>query len=104
MPTFVTFYGYAFEGAPLGTSRGWFAAPGVTHLIATRARTALGRASGERAFVYRCNGSLDDNRVACDDADCIFEGDVSESLRWFTLFCARSVAYTWPAPDLVREY
>jgi hypothetical protein len=104
MATFVTFYGYAFEGAPVETSRGWFAAPGVDHLVATRARTALGRASGERVSIFRCAGSLDDDKVYCDEAECVFAGDATENLRWFTLHCARSVAYTWPAPDLVREY
>jgi hypothetical protein len=104
MPTFVTFYGYAFEGAPLESSRGWFAAPDVPHLVATRARTALGRATGERVWIYRCTGSLDDTKVHCDEAELLYAGDATESLWWFTVFCARSVATRWNAPDLVREY
>jgi hypothetical protein len=104
MPTFVTFYAYAFEGAPLATTRGWFAAPGITHLLATRARTALGRATGEHVTIYRCRGAIEREVVHCDGADVLFEGPSDENLWWFTLYCARSVVTKWPAPDLVREY
>ena len=104
MPTFVTFYAYAFEGAPLATTRGWFAAPGVTHLLTTRARTALGRATGEHVTIYRCRGSFDGELVRCDGSDVLFDGLSDESLWWFSLYCARTVIAQWPAPELVREY
>jgi hypothetical protein len=110
MPTFVTFYGYAFDGAPALTSpadgghRGWFTAPDVPHLVATRARTALGRATGERVSIYRCNGVLEGDHVWCEDAEQLYDGDATESLWWFTLYCARSVLGKWDAPQLVREY
>lgn len=104
MPTFVTFYAYAFEGAPIATTRGWFAAPGVTHLLASRARTALGRAQSERVTIYRCRGIIDGEVVQCDGSEVLHEGPADDSLWWFTLYCARSVVTKWPAPDLVREY
>ena len=107
MPTFVTFYAYAFEGAPTTPTRGWFTAPGLDHLIMTRARTALGRAIDERVRIYRCQGTLygtDATDVSCDDAELIFDGDAGDSLWWFTMYCARSVLSSWNPPALVREY
>jgi hypothetical protein len=105
MPTAVTFYTYAFEGAPLhGTYRGWVAAPGIDHLVATRARTALGRAAGPRVAIYRCNGVLDGEELTCEDVDPLLYRDATDDLRWFALFCARSVAARWEPPKLVREF
>ncbi len=110
MPTFVTFYAYAFDGAPSSPTRNWFAAPGLDHLLSTRARTALGRAVDERLQIYRCHGTIEgDNRspdveVACDVAELLFDGDSGDSLWWFTMYCARSVISQWTPPPLVREY
>lgn len=115
MPTFVTFYAYAFDGAPSSliggaATRGWFAAPGVDHLISTRARTALGRAVDEHLQIYRCHGTIEgdtrspDVEVACDIAEVIFDGNSGDSLWWFTMYCARSVISQWTPPTLVREY
>lgn len=104
MPTFVTFYAYAFEGAPYGATRGWFSAPGIAHLLTARARTALGRATGEHVEVYRCKGTLDDDRVTCDEAEVLFEGEARDALWWFSIYNARSVLPYWEAPELVREY
>src|SRR5258706_10864462 len=112
MPTFVTFYAYAFEGAPPCSSptpptRGWFHAPGLDHLLTTRARTALGRAVDEQVRMYRCQGSLsgpDNTDVWCDETELIFDGDAGDALWWFTMYCARSVLSTWNPPALVREY
>jgi hypothetical protein len=105
MPTFVTFYAYAFEGAPTTPTRGWFAAPGLPHLITSRARTALGRAVDEQIRIYRCQGTIaDDTEVHCDQAELIYDGDAGDSLWWFTMYCARSVLSKWDPPTLVREY
>jgi hypothetical protein len=107
MPTFVTFYAYAFDGAPtpqVDGVRGWFTAPGVDTLLTTRARTALGRAVGEHLQIYRCHGTLEDTDVWCDEAELIFDGDAGDSLWWFTMYCARSVLSQWTPPALVREY
>jgi len=109
MPTFVTFYAYAFEGAPAspagGPPRGWFVAPGVDHLVTTRARTALGRAVDEGVSIFRCHGTLSENaEVWCDEAERIYAGSAGDSLWWFTMYCARSVLSTWSPPALVREY
>ena len=42
MRTFVTFYAYAFAGAPSGSPQpGWFEIPQLDHLVTMRARTAL---------------------------------------------------------------
>ena len=59
MPTFVTFYAYAFDGAPSSPTRGWFSAPGIAHLVSTRARTALGRAADEHLKIFRCHGTIE---------------------------------------------
>jgi len=110
MPTFVTFYAYAFEGAPSSPTRGWFEAPKLDYLLTTRARTALGRATGEQLAIYRCHGSIDgdarspDAHVRCDGAERLFDGNATESLWWFTLYCARSVISHWVPPTTVREY
>jgi hypothetical protein len=123
MPTFVTFYAYAFEGAPVAPTRGWFSAPGLDHLATTRARTALGRAVDEHVWIYRCHGTIEDpsrpsdtradrpsskavaeNEVSCDDSELLFEGNAGDSLWWFTMYCARSVLSKWNPPALVREY
>jgi hypothetical protein len=123
MPTFVTFYAYAFEGAPEAPTRGWFNAPGLDHLVSTRARTALGRAVDEQVWIYRCHGTIEDparpsdtkvdrpsaranveTEVWCDEAELIFDGNAGDSLWWFTMYCARSVLSKWNAPALVREY
>ncbi len=115
MPTFVTFYAYAFEGAPSSTigraaTRGWFEAPGLDHLLTSRARTALGRAVDEHLTIYRCHGTIEgdarspDAEVVCDVAELLFEGNAGDSLWWFTMYCARSVISQWTPPDLVREY
>jgi len=128
MPTFVTFYAYAFEGAPTAPARGWFHAPGLEHLISTRARTALGRAVDEHIWIYRCHGTIQDptylptrgsdtkidrpsarpvttdTDVWCDEAELLFEGNAGDSLWWFTMYCARSVLSQWTPPALVREY
>ena len=105
MPTFVTFYAYAFEGAPTVPTRGWFTAPGLDHLLTTRARTALGRAVDEQIRIYRCHGTIsDDSEVWCDETELLFDGDAGDSLWWFTMYCARSVLSHWTPPTLVREY
>ncbi len=107
MPTFVTFYAYAFEGAPACQAeglRGWFAAPGLDTLLTTRSRTALGRAVDEGVQIYRCHGTLEDTDVWCDEAELLFDGNAGESLWWFTMYCARSVLSSWAPPALVREY
>lgn len=110
MPTFVTFYAYAFEGAPSSPTRAWFEAPQLDHLLTIRARTALGRAVGEHLQIYRCHGAIDgdprspDARIRCDAVERIFDGDAGESLWWFTMYCARSVLSQWTPPALVREY
>lgn len=123
MPTFVTFYAYAFEGAPEAPTRGWFQAPGLDHLVSTRARTALGRAVDEQIWIYRCHGTIADPTrpsdtradrpsslaaadadVWCDETELIFEGSAGDSLWWFTMYCARSVLSRWNPPALVREY
>jgi hypothetical protein len=107
MPTFVTFYAYAFEGAPSAydeAPRGWFEAPAIDHLMTTRSRTALGRASDDTIQIYRCHGALDDREVLCDGAQLLYEGSAGDSLWWFTMYCARSVQSAWKAPVLVREY
>jgi hypothetical protein len=104
MPTAVTFYAYAFEGAPLhGSLRGWLAAPYLSHLVAPRARTALGRAVGSHVAIYRCRGVIEDQTVRCDDAALLLDRDATMDLRWFALFCARSVLNRWQAPALVVE-
>lgn len=104
MPTLVVFYAYAFEGAPIATTRGWFAAPGETHLLTVRSRTALGRASSEFVRIFRCRGVIGNDFVHCDSGDALFEGVADDCLRWFALYCARSVVDKWPAPDLMRDY
>jgi hypothetical protein len=110
MPTFVTFYAYAFEGSPTVPMRGWFPAPGAPSLITTRARTALGRALEEHVRIYRCQGMLHGREgiealdVECEDAELIYDGDAGEELWWFTMYCARSVLAQWNPPALVREY
>lgn len=110
MPTFVTFYAYAFEGAPSSQTRGWFEAPGLDHLVSSRARTALGRAVDEYLRIYRCHGTIEgdarspDVEVRCDVAEPIFEANAGDALWWFTMYCARSVISHWTPPALVREY
>lgn len=110
MRTFVTFYAYAFEGAPSSEARGWFAIPNLEHLVTMRARTALGRAASERLSIYRCHGSIagdprsPDVDVICEAAERIYEGDAGEALWWFTLYCARSVIGSWTPPPIVRNY
>src|SRR5258706_1286566 len=105
MPSAVTFYGFAFEGAPThGSYRGWVAAPGVDHFVATRARTALGRASEQRVTIDRCGGALDGRLVSCGEAELILDRGAPDDLRWFALFCARTVATRWEPPKLVREF
>lgn len=110
MPTFVTFYAYAFTGAPSSPTRGWFEIPNVDHLVTMRARTALGRAVDEQLEIYRCHGAIEgdprspDAEITCDAAERIFEGNAGESLWWFTMYCARSVIPQWTPPPLVREY
>jgi hypothetical protein len=107
MPTFVTFYAYAFEGAPSTQAdgvRGWFTAPGLDTMLTTRARTALGRAVDDAVRIYRCHGTLEDTDVWCDEAEQIYDGNAGESLWWFTMYCARSVLSSWSPPALVREY
>ncbi len=111
MRTFVTFYAYAFEGAPsLTGTPGWFAIPHLDHLVTMRARTALGRAAGEHLEIYRCHGSIEgDPRtpevdVSCEAAERIYAGDAGEALWWFTMYCARSVSSHWAPPPIVRNY
>lgn len=110
MRTFVTFYAYAFEGAPSSSAPGWFAIPNLDHLVTMRARTALGRATGEHLEIYRCHGSIEgDPRTAevdvrCEAAERIYAGDAGESLWWFTMYCARSAIAQWTPPPIVRNY
>ena len=113
MRTFVTFYAYAFEGAPSlsgSPTRGWFAIPNLDHLVTMRARTALGRATGEHLEIYRCHGSIEgdprtaDVDVRCDAAERIYAGDAGEALWWFTMYCARSAISSWTPPPIVRNY
>jgi hypothetical protein len=114
MPSFVTFYAYAFEGAPRASAsppRGWFDGPGLGHGIALRARTALGRATSDRLAIFRCHGRIDrplldepSGAIVCEDVEPLFEGRAVDSLWWFTLYCARSVAHRWQPPALVREF
>ncbi len=110
MRTFVTFYAYAFEGAPSSPTRGWFSIPNLDHLVTMRARTALGRAAGEHLEIYRCHGSISgDPRtpeidVICEAAERIYADDAGEALWWFTMYCARSVTSHWTPPPIVRNY
>ena len=105
MPAAVVYYAFAFDGAPVDPgSRGWFAAPTVPHLLAVRARTALGRASGSQVMIYRCDGEIAHGSIRCEQATLIHVGDATHELRWFALYCARSVANRWTPPHLVKEF
>jgi len=105
MPTPLVFYAFAFEGAPARTAaRGWFVAPATPHLLAPRARTALGRASSPFVEIYRCAGQLHGRDLMCDSALLLYVGDAELELRWFALYCARSVANRWSPSHLVTEF
>jgi len=106
VPVPVVFYAFAFDGAPLDPGpRGWFVAPGTTHLLAPRARTALGRAYGPVVEIFRCRGVVGPTGVVrCDVARLLHVGETAHELRWFALYCARSVANRWTPPHLVHEY
>jgi hypothetical protein len=105
MPTPLVFYAFAFEGAPARTgARGWFVAPATPHLLAPRARTALGRASSPFVEIYRCAGQLHGRDLMCESALLLYVGDAEHELRWFALYCARSVANRWYPPALVTEF
>jgi len=102
----VVFYAFAFDGAPVEPGqRGWFVAPATSHLLAPRARTALGRAAGSLIEIFRCRGAVGvGGAVRCDSARLLHVGEVAHELRWFALYCARSVANRWTPPHLVHEY
>jgi hypothetical protein len=100
----ITFYAYAFEGAPIVATRGWLVTPGTEHLVASHARTALGRAVTPRLWIYRCRGAIDGARMRCDQTQQIFDGNVDHDLQLFARFCARSVLADWSAPAIVGEY
>jgi len=100
----ITFYAYAFEGAPIVATRGWLVTPSTEHLVASHARTALGRAVTPRLWIYRCRGAIDGARMRCDQTQQIFEGNVDHNLHLFARFCARSVLADWSAPAIVGEY
>lgn len=102
-----TCYAWAFTGPPIGETPyndpSWIALPNQNR-VATRATTALQRASTTNALVLSCTGELDGVHFRCHSSAILIDHDATPALRLFARYCARTVAHLWSPMPLIEDW